>query len=527
MRINLMNSLQPPLSEKVSSAGSVYSTVTTPLQRSSPPPRIQRQVTIEPEPDSLNSVISNPGSFPITIVPNRPASFYGYAKTGGGVFQRQASTRSRNFRPGSMRKVRRRAVFKNGDCNVMQKNLMRRRLRFMQDLYTTLVDSQWRWTLLVFALSFILSWLFFALLWWLIMYTHGDLEELHLPEHQEESGWTPCVSAIHGFTSCFLFSIETQHTIGYGVRTTSEECPEAIFMMCFQSIFGVMTSAFMGGIVFAKMTRAKQRAQTLLFSKYAVICQRDGGLSLMFRVGDMRKSHIIGAGVRAQLIRTRTTKEGEVMTQHFTELEISADECGSELFFIWPMVIEHKIDENSPFYNMSATDILQDKFELVVVLEGTVESTGQSTQARSSYVNTEILWGHRFDPVVLYNKERQAYEIDYGRFNETTQVDTPLCSARELNEIYKIQDGFRTPVQRNPLLRCASYEPHSNRLSALSGDTTLVKHLSFTLPRRRAKPTTRNIYNKSGVAPTSLPASPVSDRSSGFSSIGSADERRC
>lgn len=83
-----------------------------------------------------------------------------------------------------MRKVRRRAVFKNGDCNVMQKNLMRRRLRFMQDLYTTLVDSQWRWTLLVFALSFILSWLFFALLWWLIMYTHGDLEELHLPEHQ-------------------------------------------------------------------------------------------------------------------------------------------------------------------------------------------------------------------------------------------------------------------------------------------------------------------------------------------------------
>jgi len=80
-------------------------------------------------------------------------------------------------------------------------------------------------------------------------------------------------------------------------------------MMCFQSIYGVMSSAFMAGIVFAKMTRAKQRAQTLLFSKHAVICQRDGCLSLMFRVGDMRKSHIIGAGVRAQLIRTKSTKE--------------------------------------------------------------------------------------------------------------------------------------------------------------------------------------------------------------------------
>lgn len=88
-----MSSLQTPLGEKVSTVASDYSTVTTPLQRSSPPPRLQRQVTIEAEPDSLNSVISNPESFPITIVPNRPASFYGYAKTGGGVFHRQASTR--------------------------------------------------------------------------------------------------------------------------------------------------------------------------------------------------------------------------------------------------------------------------------------------------------------------------------------------------------------------------------------------------------------------------------------------------
>lgn len=216
-------------------------------------------------------------------------------------------------------------------------------------------------------------------------------------------------------------------------------------MMCFQSIYGVISSAFMAGIVFAKMTRSKQRTQTLLFSKFAVICQRDGNLCLMFRVGDMRKSHIIGAGVRAQLIRTQTTKEGEVMSQHLTEMDIGSDECGSDIFFIWPMIIIHKIDENSPLYNMSATDLLQDKFEVVVILEGTVESTGQTTQARSSYLNTEILWGHRFDPVTNYNKERQAYEVDYKRFNETTQVDTPLCSAMELNEYYKIQDGFRTP----------------------------------------------------------------------------------
>lgn len=92
--------------------------------------------------------------------------------------------RSRNLRPGSVRRVRKRAILKNGDCNVFQANLTGRRIRFLQDVFTTLVDSQWRWTLLVFALGFILSWLGFGLIWWLIVVTHGDLEEMHLPQHQ-------------------------------------------------------------------------------------------------------------------------------------------------------------------------------------------------------------------------------------------------------------------------------------------------------------------------------------------------------
>ncbi|XP_055691258.1 G protein-activated inward rectifier potassium channel 3-like isoform X1 [Lutzomyia longipalpis] len=389
---------------------------------------------IEEEPDSLESVISNPSLLPLTIVPTHASGLSRLSRCG--------SQKSRNFRPGTTRRFRRRAVFKHGEVNVIQSKLSKRKLRFLQDIFTTLVDTQWRWTLLIFALSFILSWLGFAVIWWLICFTHGDLEAAHLPPHQEENNWTPCVYNIFTFASCFLFSIETQHTIGYGFRTTTEECPEAIFMMCMQSIYGVMTQAFMVGIVFAKMTRPKHRSQTLLFSKNAVICQRDGDLCLMFRVGDMRKSHIIGANIRAQLIKCRTTKEGEFFQQFQTELAVGTDGCASDLFFIWPMIVVHKIDEESPFYTMSASDMLQERFEIVVILEGTVESTGQSTQTRSSYLNTEILWGHRFESVVSYNKERQSYEVDYRRFNETVQVDTPLCSAKELAEFCKYQEDL-------------------------------------------------------------------------------------
>nr|XP_012152631.1 PREDICTED: uncharacterized protein LOC100878943 isoform X2 [Megachile rotundata] len=355
-----------------------------------------------------------------------------------------ASFRSRSrYRAGPTRKLRRRAVLKNGDCNVLQSRISRRSLRFLQDIFTTLVDTQWRWTLLCFSLSFVLSWLGFAVIWWLIAFTHGDFEERHLPPYQTENNWTPCIYNIFSFTSCFLFSIETQHTIGYGSRSTTEECPEAIFVMCIQSIAGVMIQAFMVGIVFAKMSRPKQRTQTLLFSRNAVICQRDGELCLMFRVGDMRKSHIIGAAIRAQVIRSRTTKEGEILSQNQQELAVGTDGQNENLFFIWPTTIVHKINADSPFYNMSAEDMLTERFEVVAILEGTIESTGQTTQARSSYLPQEILWGHRFEPMVSYSKERQGYEVDYSLFNSTTQVDTPLCSGRELADFYKVQEELR------------------------------------------------------------------------------------
>jgi potassium inwardly-rectifying channel subfamily J len=74
-------------------------------------------------------------------------------------------------------------------------------------------------------------------------------------------------------------------------------------MLCIQSIIGVFINALMVGVVFAKLSRPKKRAKTLLFSSNAVIGVRDGILCLMFRVGDMRKSHVIEAHIKAQIIR--------------------------------------------------------------------------------------------------------------------------------------------------------------------------------------------------------------------------------
>lgn len=381
------------------------------------------------------------------------------------------------------RRVRKRVIFKHGDCNVVQWNVAKRRRRYLQDIFTTLVDAQWRWTLLVFSLSFILSWLLFALIWWLIIFTHGDLNP---PDPAETNDtFVPCLTNVNSFTGCFLFSVETQHTIGYGSRTTNEECPEAIFVMCLQSIVGVFIQAFMVGLIFAKLARAKKRNTTLLFSRNAVICLRDGEFYLLFRVGDIRKSHILEAHVRAQIIRKKITREGEILPFYQQELKVGADGEEDRLMFIWPMTIVHKIDEKSPLYNLSASDMLRERFEIVVMLEGVIESTGMTTQARSSFLPSEILWGHRFETMVSFRKDTGEYEVDYTRFNNTYEVDTPLCSSKQLDEL---RATVSTSQKLDRMLGTIPKTFSNDTLDMSSVDSmSLDEHIEIKIPEARAR----------------------------------------
>lgn len=98
------------------------------------------------------------------------------------------------------------------------------------------------------------------------------------------------------------------------------------------------------------------------------------------------------------------------------------------VLFIWPSTVVHRIDEDSPFYNMSAKDFYRKHYEIIVCLEGIVEPTGMSIQARSSYLGDEILWGYRFANVL--NFADGCYQVDYSAFDKVEKVDTPSTSAK-------------------------------------------------------------------------------------------------
>uniref|UniRef100_A0A3B5AZJ0 ATP-sensitive inward rectifier potassium channel 14 n=1 Tax=Stegastes partitus TaxID=144197 RepID=A0A3B5AZJ0_9TELE len=320
--------------------------------------------------------------------------------------------------------VRSRFVKKNGQCNVVFTNLEERRQRYLADIFTTCVDIRWRYLLLIFCCSFMISWLLFGIIFYTVSLAHGDFAE-----HPT----MPCILHVHGFVGALLFSMETQTTIGYGWRCVTEECPVAVITVVVQSIVGCIIDSFMIGTIMAKMARPKKRNQTLMFSKNAVIAMRDGKLCLMWRVGNLRRSHIVEAHVRAQLIRSYTTAEGEFIPLEQMDLNVGYDEGTDRLFLVSPLVIIHEIDKDSPLYTLSRADLETDDFEIVVILEGMVEATAMTTQFRSSYLAREVFWGHRFEPVIYEDRDR--YKVDYGRFHKTYEVpSTPHLSAKELDE---------------------------------------------------------------------------------------------
>ncbi|XP_056286489.1 inward rectifier potassium channel 2a [Pseudoliparis swirei] len=316
-----------------------------------------------------------------------------------------------------------RFVKKDGHCNVQFINVSEKGQRYLADIFTTCVDIRWRWMFIIFCLAFLLSWLFFGCVFWLVAIFHGD----------SAGDAKKCVSNVSSFTAAFLFSIETQTTIGYGYRYVTDECPVAVFMVVFQSIVGCIIDAFIIGAVMAKMAKPKKRNETLVFSHNATVAMRDNKLCLMWRVGNLRKSHLVEAHVRAQLLKSRTTAEGEYIPLDQTDIDVGFDSGVDRIFLVSPITIVHEIGEGSPFYDMSRQDLETSEFEIVVILEGMVEATAMTTQCRSSYVAGEILWGHRFDPVLF--EEKNYYKVDYSRFHKTYEVaSTPLCSARDLAE---------------------------------------------------------------------------------------------
>ncbi|CAL8266061.1 unnamed protein product [Gadus morhua 'NCC'] len=308
---------------------------------------------------------------------------------------------------------------------------------YLLDIYTTLVETRWRLMLLLFSLSYILSWLLFALLYWLMAYAHGDLAP-----PPDGGGGGPCVANVRSFTAAFLFSMETQATIGYGFRGVTENCPAAVAAVTAQSLLSCLVDTVVIGVVVAKMASARPRALTVGFSRCAVVNLRDGALCLSWRLGDFRGKCVVEGVARAQVVRYVTRPSGAVEVS-YRDLEL----LDRDVVLATPATVVHRLGPGSPLYRWrpegkgeevevlreeeeEVEEVEEGEFELVVSFTYTGDTTGTLHQARTSYAVGDIRWGQRFQDMLRQGPK--GLRADYALFNQTSWVPVPRLSAEQL-----------------------------------------------------------------------------------------------
>jgi potassium inwardly-rectifying channel subfamily J len=276
------------------------------------------------------------------------------------------------------------------------------------------------------------SWIIFAIIWYIIMIIHGDFSNQNL--NVTSNGFIPCVAGVKSFSGALLYSIETQQTIGYGTRSVTEECTGGIILLIIQSCFGLLIQALWVGLVYTRLSRPQKRSSTMIWSRQCVISLRDGVLTLQCRLGDMHyRSTLVEAHIRMYFLSKRQTKEDETIPLNLTDMNVGYDQGRDRLFLNWPLIIEHKIDERSPLFHMDKQTICQEKFEILVILEGTIEPTGMATQVKTSYLPDEIIWGARFERMIDFDED--CYTVDYSKFNQIVNNNsTTDSSAKQLQQ---------------------------------------------------------------------------------------------
>ena len=320
----------------------------------------------------------------------------------------------------SLNSKSKRLVAKDGFVDIKYSNIPGMNSKYLKDIFHTMMDLKWRYIVGLFTVSFILTWIIFGSLWYAIVIYRPDKN---------------CLDNVDSWTTAFLFSIETQTTIGYGGRAVTPNCVEGVLLLLIQTIVGMLVNCAMLGILFAKLARPKNRGKTTMFSKRAVVTVRDGNLCLMFRYVDLRHRRLLDTNMRAVIVRPKLTEEGEFIPIDMADLKLTIDfqqeEYALRLFPLFPITIIHVIDEKSPLYTMSKSQLELAEFEIIPILEGTVPTTGSSAQILTSYRPAEILWGHRFKPVftgmhIGHNMNR----IDLSTLHDTYKDShTPPFSA--------------------------------------------------------------------------------------------------
>jgi inward rectifier potassium channel len=267
--------------------------------------------------------------------------------------------------------------------------------RILSDLYHELLQASWPQLAGLFALSFLAFNLMFAGLYLLDPQGLGSIREL---------------DDIPPFWRAFFFSVHTVATIGYG-----DVYPVSVYanwLVVAEITLGILFFALTTGIAFARFSRPTAR---ILFSNVAVITPVDGIPTLMFRAANQRHNLIFGAAASVSVLLDEHLA-GTTM-RRFRDLPLIRD---MNPVFALTWTIMHPITEDSPLFALLGDSEIDDSMEIVTILSGVDERSGQTIYARWAYGLTDIHPNARFADILGLTPDGTR-TIDYRRFHDVEE----------------------------------------------------------------------------------------------------------
>jgi inward rectifier potassium channel len=281
-----------------------------------------------------------------------------------------------------------RMINDNGDFNVIHNNKKRR----FSEAYNYLVSISW-WQFFVWSfISYVLANVCFAL-----MYLFIGIEEITLKTN----------NLLADFLNAFFFSSQTFTTLGYGAMAPNGVASG--IASSFEAFVGLMFFAFTTGLLYGRFS--KPRA-AIRFSKHLVFRDFENHKALMFRIVNDRKSTMINPEVTVTLTLSKKNTDGDYANS-FYALQLERKNI-NYLPTTWTIV--HKIDKNSPLFNIPEKDLTKQQGELLVMISYYDESFNQVVHQMYSYIIADVKLNYKFVKAYYYNENGEMV-LDHKLFD--------------------------------------------------------------------------------------------------------------
>jgi inward rectifier potassium channel len=277
-------------------------------------------------------------------------------------------------------------VNKDGSFNIKRIGIgLRDRVSGYQSMLTM---PRWRFLGIIFLFYLLIN-CFFTLLYWLAgpagltgidkANTLGRLEEL------------------------FFFSTQTFTTVGYGRVNPVGEVTN--WIAAIESLIGFLSFAIAAGLLYGRFSRPRafiRFSDNLVYAKY-----REGN-ALMFRLVCYKDDHLLmNAEIKVNARMLRPQQGYQFFNLHLERSHVDS------LVLNWTVV--HPIDEHSPFYQLSETELAKLQPEISAYLTGFDEVYSSTVVARVSYAIKDFKFGYKFLP--MYFSRNLRTELDLSKLH--------------------------------------------------------------------------------------------------------------